>query len=149
MIRPASPEEAPLLSSLAFRSKAYWGYAPDLMALCRPYLTYEPAEVARGIFYVWDEPPLRGFYRLVANSTPYTITLEDLFIDPEAIGAGIGSRLFQHAAAYARAQGKQWLVLEADPHAAGFYRKQGMEQCGERPSDVFPNQALLLMRLKL
>jgi GNAT superfamily N-acetyltransferase len=119
------------------------------MALCRPYLTYKSDEVAQGVFYVWDEPPLRGFYRLVDNSTPHTITLEDLFIEPGAIGTGIGSRLFRHAAAYARAQGKQWLVLEADPHAEGFYLKQGMERCSERPSGVFPNQALLLMRLKL
>jgi GNAT superfamily N-acetyltransferase len=148
MIRSARPAEAALLSDIAFRSKAYWGYDAALMELCRPLLTYTESHIHDGQFWVLDEPPVVGFYRLLPSDNQ-TIILEDLFIAPEAIGRGCGDRLFQHAVAQARQQGAALLTLEADPHAEGFYRKQGMERCGERPSTIFPNQALILMRLHL
>lgn len=148
MIRPARPDEAAILSEVAFRSKAYWGYDAALMELCRPLLTYTEALIDEGQFWVYDAPPVVGLYRLLP-SDDQTIILEDLFIAPEAIGRGLGDQLFQHAVAQARQQGAALLTLEADPHAEGFYRKQGMERCGERPSTIFPNQALILMRLRL
>jgi hypothetical protein len=33
MIRPARHDEASLLTDLAFRSKAYWGYSEEFMEL--------------------------------------------------------------------------------------------------------------------
>ncbi len=148
MIRPARPDEAALLSEIAFRSKAYWGYDAALMEECRPMLTYTEALIHDGQFWVYDAPPVVGFYRLLPRDEQ-TIILEDLFIAPEAIGRGLGDQLFQHAVAQARQQGASRLTLEADPHAEGFYRKQSMERYGERPSTIFPNQALILMRLHL
>jgi hypothetical protein len=40
MIRPARVDEAHLLSDLALRSKAYWGYSPELIEQCREELSY-------------------------------------------------------------------------------------------------------------
>ena len=36
VLRPARPEEAGLLSDLALRSKAHWGYPPDFLAAAAP-----------------------------------------------------------------------------------------------------------------
>lgn len=148
MIRPASPDEAALISEIAFRSKAYWGYPEDLMELCRPLLTYTAPQINNGLFWVFEAPPVVGFYRLLPMNRT-TIVLEDLFIAPEAIGRGIGNRLFNHAVQQAQLRGAEFLTLEADPHAEGFYYKQGMERCGERPSTIFSHQTLRLMRLRL
>ena len=47
------------------------------------------------------------------------------------MGEGIGRQLFIHALSLARELGYSKLRLEADPNAAGFYEKLGMEKIGE------------------
>ena len=51
--------------------------------------------------------------------------LDDLWIDPAFIGAGIGSGLFRHAAARARRLDSERMEWEAEPNAIGFYEKMG------------------------
>lgn len=54
--------------------------------------------------------------------------LEDLFIVPEARGAGLGLKLLQMLAAIAVAEGcgrMEWAVLDWNDSAKGFYRKLG------------------------
>jgi hypothetical protein len=46
-IRRAQVDEAGLLSDLAFRSKAHWGYPPDWLELWRPELTVTPPSSSR------------------------------------------------------------------------------------------------------
>jgi hypothetical protein len=45
-IRPASPDEAALISSLAIRSKGHWGYSAEFLDACRDELTYTAAQIA-------------------------------------------------------------------------------------------------------
>jgi GNAT superfamily N-acetyltransferase len=51
--------------------------------------------------------------------------LEDLWIDPTAMGAGIGRALFEWYRERARECGFRRLEWEAEPHAVGFYEKLG------------------------
>jgi GNAT superfamily N-acetyltransferase len=51
--------------------------------------------------------------------------LDDLWIDPEWMGQGIGSRLFQHAMQVGRQLGAARMEWEAEPNALGFYEKMG------------------------
>lgn len=51
--------------------------------------------------------------------------LEDLWVDPPAMGRGIGARLFRRAVERARACGATRLEWEAEPNAVGFYEKMG------------------------
>jgi hypothetical protein len=44
-LRPARAEEGDLLTDLAFRSKAYWGYDEAFMAACRDELVMRASEV--------------------------------------------------------------------------------------------------------
>jgi GNAT superfamily N-acetyltransferase len=61
-------------------------------------------------------------------------TLEDLWVDPVAIGSGVGRRLFDHAVVTAAGLGLTSLLIESDPNAEGFYLAMGAERIGERDS---------------
>ncbi len=51
--------------------------------------------------------------------------LADLWIEPEWIGKGVGSRLFRHGARHARREGAKRLEWEAEPNSIGFYERMG------------------------
>lgn len=51
--------------------------------------------------------------------------LEDLWVLPEAMGKGVGTRLFRRAAERARGFGATRLEWEAEPNAVGFYERMG------------------------
>jgi hypothetical protein len=44
-IRPAVESEAPILSDLAMRAKAHWGYSPEALERWRPELSVSPKDV--------------------------------------------------------------------------------------------------------
>jgi hypothetical protein len=52
VIRFATPDEAELLTSLAMRSKASWGYSAEFMEACRAELTITPATMSERIVSV-------------------------------------------------------------------------------------------------
>ena len=58
-IRRARPDEAALLSALALRSKAYWGYDTAFIEACVAALTIVPESVE-----LWQERPDRLHDRL-------------------------------------------------------------------------------------
>jgi GNAT superfamily N-acetyltransferase len=56
--------------------------------------------------------------------------LEDLFVQPDARGLGVGQALLRHLAALALARGggrMDWNVLDWNEPAIGFYRKLGAD----------------------
>jgi GNAT superfamily N-acetyltransferase len=147
-IRRARPAEADRLSALAFRSKAYWGYDVDFMEACRADLTVSADDLLAELVYVLDlQGHLVGFYRLRVQGN--TVMLSDLFVEPHAIGQGYGKQLWQHAVATAADLGGEFLVLQSDPQAEGFYRAMGAQREGEVPSTVFPGRLLPFMRFSL
>lgn len=57
-----------------------------------------------------------------------TLYLEDLFVLPDRRGEGIGKRLFRSVVADARRRGcgrVEWVVLDWNTDAIGFYKKLG------------------------
>ena len=56
--------------------------------------------------------------------------LDDLFVAPEAMGLGLGRLLLTRLRGHALAAGHRQLTLDADPFAAGFYRRQGARLVG-------------------
>ena len=84
-IRQARLSESELLSSLAWRSKAYWGYSPEFIRACRQELTYSPEDIQNNYFFVAEINNLViGFFALEKLSAN-EIELEALFIDPAYI----------------------------------------------------------------
>ena len=149
-IRPARLDECERLTDLAVRSKAHWGYDAAFLARCREgELAVTPAVLAGGPAFVLEGEggePL-GFYAL-DGARPVTDLLF-LFVEPDAIGRGIGARLLRHAAATAAALGCEAMTVASDPFAEGFYLAMGAERVGETESAVVAGRMLPRLRLAL
>lgn len=141
-IRPARPDEGPLLTTIAHAAKRHWGYPEAWMAAWREALTISAEVLARQRVFVDEEDGVvRGFCGLLPAGDRWS--LEHLWVVPEWIGSGAGRRLFEHAAAIARAGGAAALEIEADPHAEPFYRHMGARRIGEVPADVAGERRVL------
>jgi GNAT superfamily N-acetyltransferase len=113
-LRAARTDEAALLSDLALRPKGYWGYDHAFLDACRAELTLAPEDVKAQRVTVADrDGRVVGFYALAG--APPEGTLEDLFVEPDHIGSGVGRALWEHAIDAARALGFARITLEADP----------------------------------
>ncbi len=147
-IRPAYAYEAAQLGDLALRSKAHWGYDDAFLEACRADLTFEPGEVVPSRIHVAEQAGrILGFYSL--DGTPPDGEIGNLWVEPAAIGTGLGRRLWEHVTAEAAAHGFTELRIDADPHAEGFYRAMGAVRVGETPSGSIPGRMLPLMTVRL
>ncbi len=151
LIRAAHASEADVLSDIAFRSKAHWGYSEAFMESCRDELTYTPRqiELARFRFAVAEsDGRIVGFYALEQLSAD-EIELDALFVEPSCIGKGVGRALMAHAKHEAATMGAASLVIQADPNAERFYRAAGGVQVGRRESGSIPGRFLPVFRIDL
>ncbi|MGR6975225.1 GNAT family N-acetyltransferase [Streptomyces cynarae] len=141
LIRPARATEAEVLTDLALRSKAHWGYGADFLEACRDELTVTAHEVARRRATVADrDGHILGFTTL--EGEPPTGVLGMMFVDPQAIGQGIGRLLFERTIAAGRDLGFTQLTIDADPNAEPFYRAMGAVRIGTVPSGSIAGRVL-------
>ena len=150
-IRAPRPEEAGLLTAIALRAKAHWGYDADFMRRCRQELVRTPAQLREnregyGVAELRDS--VVGFYELRALGHA-RIELEALFVDPGVLGQGIGRRLFAHACERALKSGARRLEIQSDPHAEGFYLAMGAVRTGRAPSGSIAGRYLPVLTLAL
>jgi GNAT superfamily N-acetyltransferase len=144
LVRGARADEAELLSELAFRSKAHWGYDETFMAACREELTLSASQVeARRTLVADRDGRVLGFVTVAGG--PPEGELGMLFVEPDAIGQGLGRLLFEHAVAVARGLGLTRLVIESDPYAEPFYLAMGATRIGMTPSGSIPGRRLPLL----
>ena len=150
-LRAALPQDAELLTVLALRSKAHWGYSVEFMAACREELTQSPKKISAAEFYFFVsevEGTLTGFYALEQLS-PGQFELEALFVEPDWIGQGIGRLLMEHAKAEARRQGGKSIHIHADPNAAGFYEAMGGILTSKKEFASIPGRFLPIYIIRL
>ena len=148
-IQPAKPEEASVLSALAFRSKAYWDYDDAFMAACLDELTVSPEAVRRNPTYVIEvDERVLGFYML-SPIDDGSVELDHLFVEPDAIGHGYGKKLMEHAKAVAVARSYSSMIIQSDPNAESFYRRAGGELVGHKPSASVSGRLLSVLRIDL
>lgn len=151
VIRPALPNEAELLSALALRSKAHWGYSTEFLNACREELSHSPEQIASSdfVFQVSEiAGAIVGFYALKRLSD-MEVELDALFIAPEHIGQGIGRALMEHALRTAVAHGAMSLVTQSDPFAESFYQAAGGVRTGMRESGSIPGRYLPVLKFTL
>ncbi len=162
-LRAARPAEAGVLSEIAQRSKAYWGYDATFLEACRPGLTFSEDKVRQGRFVLAEQhgsalgcasdaqagmnARIVGFYELVGD--PPEFDLSNLWVQPDSIGTGIGRVLWTHAMSAARECGGTTVMIEAEPNALGFYEAMGAVRIGEAPSSSIPGRMLPLLRFVL
>lgn len=147
-IRRARPHEADGLTALARRSKAHWGYDAAFMERAATEMVVTAADVESHEVWVLEDErgEIIGFHRVIAGEPAI---LEDLWLEPAAIGAGRGRLMWEHAVEVARAAGATALELDADPNAVGFYERMGARVVGETPSAMAPGRTLPRMRVEL
>jgi len=150
-IRAARAGEAALLSGLALRSKAHWGYSPEFIEACRVELTYSEEQLRSGYtrcFVLERGGIVTGFYTLVPQNTD-SVELEALFVEPALVGRGFGRLLIEHAKSVAGAMGATRLVVQGDPNAERFYRAAGGVLTGQRESGSIPGRLLPVFEIDL
>lgn len=131
------------------RSKAHWGYDADFMTRSAAVLTVTLERIAAHPNLAAEvDGRLLGFSLLIAPDGD-TAELDLFFVAPEAIGTGVGRVLFAATAELARAHGFRKIEIAADPHAEGFYSRQGAVRIGLADSDVEPGRQLPLLELTL
>ena len=149
LIREAQSSESELLSSLAWRSKAYWGYSPEFISACVQELTYSQQDIQNNYFYVAEiNNKIIGFFALEILSKR-EIELEALFIDPAYINQGYGRKLINKAKLIARELGSEVMLIQSDPHAKNFYLKVGGKLIDERESASIPDRYLPVFEINL
>jgi GNAT superfamily N-acetyltransferase len=144
LIRPARVDEARLLSELALRSKAHWGYSSEFLQACRAELSYGEDELLseRMRFFILESSNrIAGFYALICQSRT-EFELEALFVEPVFIGKGFGRLLAEHAKSVASTMGGTKLIIQGDPNAEGFYAAMGGVLTGSKESGSIPGRFL-------
>lgn len=145
-IRPASVDEADLLTALSLASKKYWNYPDSYFEIWLQELAMTPSLIEFNDVFVYEEQEtVSGYYSLVTLDSDVRIGdiavhagtwLEHMFVAPDRIGETIGSRLFAHMRTIMQKKGLHSVGILADPHALGFYRKMGCTYIREFPSSI-------------
>ncbi|MFN3280281.1 MAG: GNAT family N-acetyltransferase [Tabrizicola sp.] len=93
-LRPARAEEADALHALSIRSKAHWGYDAAFMALAAPKLALRAEWFAEGRVLAAElDGATAGVAAVLAPDAEGVAELGHLFVDPAAMGQGVGAAL--------------------------------------------------------
>ena len=131
----ARPEDAPLLTEIAFAAKRHWGYPERWIESWRDILTMRKEFIAANVACcAIEEDHVAGFYVLTTEEDG--LHLDHLWIRPAAMRRGVGRALFEHAIEQARNSGFTAIKIEADPNAEGFYQHVGAVRVGTAISEV-------------
>ncbi|MEX3010959.1 GNAT family N-acetyltransferase [Hoeflea sp. TYP-13] len=146
--RPARSGETAALTELCIRSKAHWGYDERFMESSREALTVKPARVESGDVIVAEfQGQPAGVAAIAPDGDGFEIDL--FFVDPAAMGRGVGRRLFEAVIALAKRRGIGALTILSDPNAVSFYEKMGARPIGRAPSDAIPGRTLPLLEVDI
>ena len=143
MIRFRIPrlDELEALGELCLRSKAVWGYDDAFLTACREELSITAHDLSRSNLQIAeDDTGILGLAQVTTEDGE--ADLNKLFVDPLKLRAGVGKRLFAWAVKTAVSEGAGWMVIEADPEAAEFYRRMGAKDAGTAPSAAIPGRFL-------
>ncbi len=132
-IRPATPSDLPLIAELIRALADYEKLAHEVR--------FDEAELAQHLFGARPMAEVvigelngvaQGFALFFHNFSTFEgrpgIYLEDLFVRPEARGAGLGTALLAHLAALTVERGcarLEWSVLDWNAPAIGLYQSLG------------------------
>jgi N-acetylglutamate synthase-like GNAT family acetyltransferase len=106
-------------------AKRYWGYSDELMSIWLPDLLLKPEDFK--LRNVWV---LKKENEIVAISSLFFLSdglyeLEDFWVSPAFMGAGIGRKMFQFIINHLEDIEADKLVIISDPNAETFYNKMG------------------------
>ena len=138
-IVPAKPDQVPLILSFIRKLADYEGLTSEVVAdeqLLSKYLF--GARAAAEVVFAYLDGRAVGFALFFTSFSTFVgrpgIYLEDLFVDVEVRGKGVGKALLRHLAALAveRGYGRvEWAVLDWNQPSIEFYRSLGAQPMSE------------------
>jgi ribosomal protein S18 acetylase RimI-like enzyme len=134
-IRDARPAEAAALASLQRRSSDVWEeYRAQLAA--NPGLIEPPHRaIAEGrVRVAVDVSQRRLGFSVVLPPVGGRFELDDLFVEPDSMGHGVGRLLVADVVSRAAALQATCIEVTANPNAVGFYERVGFRVTGEVPT---------------
>src|SRR5437016_2003830 len=119
-VRSARADEALVLTARCVRSKAHWGYDAEFMRQAATAQTVTPAMIDGGRVLVAEnrDSGLLGIAAVEPTPSVGGFDMLLLFVEPSAIGTGVGRRLFEAVIDLVERQGGRSLSIFADPFAA-------------------------------
>lgn len=141
--RPADRKDIEVLNLISLASKRHWKYPEEWIAVWTEDLTLDENDLLESSITVLEvRSVVKGFCAIKKNSDHYEVL--HLWLLPELIGKGLGKTLLNKSL---KQVPKDWPILvEADPNAEEFYKKQGFITYGKKES--FPKgRHLPLMKM--
>ena len=131
-IRDARPDEARALEALQRRSSDVWDEYRAQLAANPDAIEPPHRAIAEGCVRVAVAASGRRLgFSVVLPVTDERCELDELFVEPDAMGLGVGRLLVDDAAARAADGGARYLEVIANPNALGFYERLGFEINGQ------------------
>jgi len=118
-----------LLRDILIKSKGYWGYSAEQLAIWRSNLVFEKKYISNNtVKLIIEDTKIIGFFAITRTKED---KLDHLWLLPEVIGKGIGNFAFKQILKECQALGISEFFIISDPDAQGFYKKKGAKQVGE------------------
>lgn len=129
-IRYAKVDEYEILTDIAIKSEAYWGYDSDYMDKFKSiYNVSEEFIKNNPTVLIEEDNSVIGFYGLICKNNE--TSLEYFFIEPKYIGKGYGKLLWNYLVSDCKNLGIENFDIVTSPQAKEFYVKMGAIPCGE------------------
>lgn len=128
-IREAKLDEVEILTNLAARSEAYWGFDNEYMNKFKVmYRVTKEFININSTFVMEEDNRIIGFYSILFEDNKNS--LEYFFIEPEFIGKGYGKLLWNHMITIGTRLGIKQIEIVTSPEAKEFYIKMGAIEVG-------------------
>lgn len=148
-VKKALKEDHIALTILTKLSKNHWGYGAEQIKLWADDLTVSAEYIESNyVFKLCIDDTIIGYYAYCfeEDKGKQTIVLDNLFINPEYIGKGLGKYLMEDFLKRIDKENWESIVLYSDPNAEKFYHKLGFEVIGQKETSI-PGRFLPKMKL--
>jgi GNAT superfamily N-acetyltransferase len=145
-IEKAQNSDAKELTELTIRSKSYWSYSSEQIALWKDELTITAQYIDQvEIYKLSEENQLIGYYSYLELDDK-KVKLDNIFLEPRFIGKGYGKVLMSHLIQQIKDRGFEMIEIDSEPYAEKFYQKIGFRVTGQLESSI-KNRFLPIMEL--
>lgn len=129
-MRNAKEDEYIILTDIATKSEAYWGYDSDYMDKFKNIYNVSKEFIINNPTVIIEENKnIIGFYGIINKSSE--VSLEYFFIEPKYIGKGYGKLLWNFLIKNCKNLGIREFSIVTSPQAKEFYVKMGATPCGK------------------
>jgi len=145
-IRRAKKDENNILTEISFASKHYWNYPEEYFEIWKGELTISESYIGENRVFVAEYNDIViGYFSIIEVREDFWagtvfvkqgFWLEHIFIMPDYIKKGTGSKLIKFATKYCKENNIELLNIFSDPNAKGFYENIGAKYISEYESSI-------------